>query len=144
MEKRYSSPPNPAVFKALVWEIARQIPPGRVSTYGQIAGLIPPPEGMNLPDYDAFAPRWVGGAMASCPADVPWQRVINSQGKISLRKGSGYEVQRGLLEADGVQFDERERIDLKKYRWDGPPAPWLKAHGLNPPPDQPAQMGLNI
>jgi methylated-DNA-protein-cysteine methyltransferase-like protein len=99
---------------------------------------------MALPDYEAFAPRWVGGAMASCPADVPWQRVINSQGKISLRKGSGYEVQRKLLEEEGLQFDERERIDLKRYRWEGPPAEWLKAHGLYIPPDKPAQMEMGI
>jgi methylated-DNA-protein-cysteine methyltransferase-like protein len=144
MEKRYSSPPNPAAFKALVWEIARQIPPGQVSTYGQISALIPPPLGMNLRDYDAFGARWVGGAMAGCPSDVPWQRVINSQGKISLRKGGGYEEQRRLLEEEGIEFDERERIDLKKYRWEGPSEEWLKAHGLNAPTDKPSQMELKI
>jgi methylated-DNA-protein-cysteine methyltransferase related protein len=144
MDRKYTSPPNPGAFKALVWEIARQIPSGNVFTYGQIAGLIPPPEGMNLRDYDAFGARWVGGAMAGCPSDVPWQRVINSQGKISLRKGGGYEEQRRLLEEEGVTFDERERIDLKKYRWQGPSPVWLKAHGLNLPPENPSQMEMNL
>jgi methylated-DNA-protein-cysteine methyltransferase related protein len=144
MERKFTSPPDPAAFKALVWEIARQIPPGNVFTYGQIASLIPPPQGMNLRDYDAFGARWVGGAMAGCPADVPWQRVINSQGKISLRKGGGYEEQRRLLEEEGVLFDDRERIDLNKFRWQGPPAAWLKAHGLNLPPEKPSQMEMKL
>ncbi|MDO9349360.1 MAG: MGMT family protein [Anaerolineales bacterium] len=72
----------------MVWDIVRQIPAGKVATYGQIAALIPPPGGMPLPDYLAFEARWVGGAMAACPPDVPWQRVINAQGKISLRPGA--------------------------------------------------------
>ncbi len=144
MGKGFSSPPDPSAYNATVWEIVRQIPPGKVSTYGQIAGLIPPPGGMNLRDYDAFGARWVGGAMAACPPDVPWQRVINSQGKISLRPGGGHEVQRKLLEEEGIVFDERERVDLKKYRWEGPPEAWLKAHGLNTPPKPPAQTEMKI
>jgi methylated-DNA-protein-cysteine methyltransferase related protein len=144
MENRYTSPPDPPAFNALVWEITRQIPTGKVCTYGQIAGMIPPPTGMNQHDYDAFGPRWVGGAMAACPADVPWQRVINSQGKISLRKGGGQEVQRGLLEGEGVVFDDRGRVDLSQYRWEGPSEGWLKAHGLNPPPDKPSQMEMKL
>lgn len=120
MPPQFVSPPNPAAFNSQVWEIVRQIPPGKVATYGQIAGLIPPPGGMATRDYLAFGPRWVGGAMAACPSDVPWQRVINAQGKISLRKGAGPSHQRQLLEAEGVQFDERERVDLKRYGWSGP------------------------
>ena len=57
--------------------------------------------------------------MAACPDDVPWQRVINSKGEISLRRGGGYTRQRELLEAEGIEFDERSRIDLKRYRWAG-------------------------
>lgn len=131
---RFFSPPNPKVFNALVWEIARQIPVGKVSTYGQIAAMIPPPEGMLPPDYEAVGARWVGGAMAFCPDDVPWQRVINAQGKISLRKGIGYEEQRARLEAEGVVFDERQRVDLAQFGWDGPPGEWLQTRGLLPPP----------
>ena len=113
----FSSPPNPQAFNQQVWEIARQIPFGRVASYGQIAKMIPPPIGVEIEAYAAFAPRWVGGAMAACPDDVPWQRVINSQGKISERAGA--EKQRQLLEAEGILFDAKDRIDLKKYGWSG-------------------------
>ena len=68
----------------------------------------------------------VGGAMATCPEDVPWQRVINSQGKVSLRKGDGWENQRFLLEAEGVIFDDRERVDLSVFSWEGPPPEWFE------------------
>ncbi|HNE68018.1 MAG TPA: MGMT family protein, partial [Anaerolineales bacterium] len=84
----FSSPPNPQAYYEQVWAITRLIPRGKVATYGQIAKMIPPPNGVELEAYAAFAPRWVGGAMANCPDDVPWQRVINSQGKISERPGA--------------------------------------------------------
>jgi methylated-DNA-protein-cysteine methyltransferase-like protein len=58
--------------------------------------------------------------MAACPQDVPWQRVINSQGKVSLRPGGGGVHQREFLEAEGVIFDQRGRVDLKLYAWSGP------------------------
>ena len=70
--------------------------------------------------------------MSACPEDVPWQRVINAQGKISLRKGTGYLRQRQLLEDEGVMFDQKERVDLKKYSWSGPSKEWLESHGLGP------------
>lgn len=129
---RFTSSPNTQAFNARVWEIVRQVPPGQVTNYGQIAAMIPPPEGMDPKSYDAFAARWVGGAMAACPQDVPWQRVINSQGKLSLR--SGADQQRELLEAEGVEFNERGRVDFKKFGWQGPPAGWLRQRGLFPPP----------
>ena len=116
---RYSSPPDPIVYKNKVWDVVRLIPAGQVATYGQIAALVAIPAGIEPAEYLAFSPRWVGGAMASCPADVPWQRVINSQGKISLPKGGGYEHQRELLEMEGIVFDARDRIDLNRYRWSG-------------------------
>jgi methylated-DNA-protein-cysteine methyltransferase-like protein len=119
MTPGFSSPPDPIAFKARVWEIVRQIPAGKVATYGQIAALVPIPGGMAEKDYRAFAPRWVGGAMAACPEDVPWQRVINAQGKISVR-GGGETRQRDLLEEEGVTFDERDRIDLRRFGWAGP------------------------
>jgi methylated-DNA-protein-cysteine methyltransferase-like protein len=103
-----------------VWEMVRQIPVGHVATYGQIASLIYPPEGTTPQAYKAFGPRWVGGAMAACPDDVPWQRVINSQGKISLRRGDDQTHQRELLVAEGIIFDERKRVDLSRFRWSGP------------------------
>jgi methylated-DNA-protein-cysteine methyltransferase-like protein len=134
MASQYTSSPNPADFNDRVWQIVRQIPPGKVCTYGQIAAMIPPPEGMTLRGYEAQGARWVGGAMAACPDDVPWQRVINAQGKVSLRKGEGSQLQRELLEAEGVRFDDRDRVDLSRYRWEGPSAEWRQAHGLLQPP----------
>lgn len=112
----FTSPPDPVVFRARVWQQVQQIPAGKVATYGQIAALVGPPPGMTQEDYKAQGPRWVGGAMAASPDGIPWQRVINAQGKISLRGGSENH-QRELLEAEGVVFDDRGRVDLKRYGW---------------------------
>ena len=117
----YTSPPDPLAFNTQVWEIVRQIPRGKVSTYGQIALMIPPPEGVEANEYRAVGARWVGAAMAACPDDVPWQRVINAQGKVSVRRGGGEQLQRHLLEEEGVAFDDRDRVDLKRYGWSGKP-----------------------
>jgi methylated-DNA-protein-cysteine methyltransferase related protein len=113
---RFTSPPNPQAYNQQVWDLVRQIPRGRVASYGQVALMLPPPAGVDFESYKAFGPRWVGGAMAACPDDVPWQRVINSQGKISERPGS--ERQRVLLEEEGVEF-VKDKVDLKKYGWKG-------------------------
>ncbi|NUM43538.1 MAG: MGMT family protein [Anaerolineales bacterium] len=121
----YTAPPDPQAYYEQVWKVARQIPHGKVATYGQIALLLPPPADISAEDYKAFAPRWVGNAMAACPPDVPWQRVINSQGKISERPGAGR--QRQLLEEEGVVF-LKDKVDLQKYGWGGPNVP--------PPPRQ--------
>jgi methylated-DNA-protein-cysteine methyltransferase-like protein len=56
--------------------------------------------------------------------------VLNSQGKVSLRPGSGGDEQRRLLEEEGVIFDERERVDFSRYGWEGPPEEWRKEHNL--------------
>lgn len=137
MTPPFTSPPDPKTFQTLVWEIARQVPPGKVTTYGQIASMIPPPGAMTPKDYLAFGARWVGGAMASCPPDVPWQRVINAQGKISPRPGA--ELQGQLLAEDGVHFDERGKIDFDLYGWQGPAEDWRKERGLL----EPTSLGKN-
>ena len=118
--QRYVSPPKRELFNQQVWALVRQIPPGKVSTYGQIASFLPPPPGMDPKSYLAFGARWVGGAMAACPQGVPWQRVINSQGKISLRPGGGGSNQREMLEEEGIVFDDHDRVNLKVYAWKGP------------------------
>jgi methylated-DNA-protein-cysteine methyltransferase related protein len=92
-----------------VYDIVRQVPRGKVITYGDVAHLV----GQGC---DA---RVVGYAMANCPDDVPWQRVINAQGKISLQ-GDAAQKQRMRLEAEGIAFDQRGKIDLKRFRWNGP------------------------
>jgi methylated-DNA-protein-cysteine methyltransferase-like protein len=116
---QFTSPPDPIIFNHQVWDIVRQIPPGRVATYGQIARMIPAPPGVDENAYRAFGPRWVGSAMAKCPEDVPWQRVINSKGEISPRPGAA--DQRRLLEEEGVLFNEHDRIDLKTFVWQASP-----------------------
>ena len=113
---RFTSPPNPEEFNERVWRLVRLVPRGKVATYGQIALMLPPPPGVEFESYRAFAPRWVGGAMAACPDDVPWQRVINSQGKISERAGA--QKQRLLLEEEGIEF-KNDKVDLKKVGWGG-------------------------
>ena len=114
---RFTSPPNQAGYYAQVWELVRQIPAGKVATYGQIARMLPPPQGVEFEAYRTFGPRWVGGAMANCPEDVPWQRVINAKGEISQRAGAG--KQKDLLLQEGVVFNEKGRVDLKVYGWKG-------------------------
>ena len=121
MPDRFSSPPNPPAFNAQVWSIVRRIPPGKVSTYGKIALLLTPQPGVTLHDLETVGARWVGGAMAACPDDVPWQRVVNSQGKISLSNPVARQRQRALLEAEGIEFDPQERINLARFGWDGLP-----------------------
>ena len=113
---RFTSPPNPQEFNERVWQLVRQVPRGKVATYGQIALMLPTPIGVDSESYRAFGPRWVGSAMAACPDDVPWQRVINSQGKISERPGA--DKQRKLLEEEGIEF-VKDKVDLKKYGWGG-------------------------
>jgi len=106
---KFTSPPDREYFNHLVWGIVNQVPEGKVTTYGFVAGLIPPPPGMEPSDYRAWGARWVGGAMAACPAGVPWQRVISAQGKISLRPGSGGTRQRDMLEAEAFFSMSAER-----------------------------------
>jgi methylated-DNA-protein-cysteine methyltransferase-like protein len=94
-----------------IYRIVRQIPRGRVATYGQVA---------TLAGLDGHA-RQVGYALHALPSSmkVPWHRVVNARGEVSARTGGdSHELQRKLLEAERVRFDERGRIDLKKFRWE--------------------------
>lgn len=94
-----------------IHDLVRQIPAGRVATYGQIAAAV-----------DRCTPRMAGYAMAAVPAgsDVPWHRVINGRGMVSPRvRGGDHDLQRKLLEAEGVVFDGRGRVDLEGIRWTG-------------------------
>lgn len=129
----FTSPPNPKEFNSRVWQLARQIPAGRVLTYGALGARLPLPVGSTLKDFDTFRARWVGGALAACPPDVPWWRVINAQGKISPRPGA--EHQRELLEAEGVQFSASGKIDLAKFAWIPPDA---RPASATQPPATPA------
>lgn len=106
--------PNKQLFYQQVWAQVQNIPTGKVATYGQIAKLVPVPEGINDMDYQMYGPRWAGLAIASCPDDVPWQRVINSQGKISHPSEAAKQKQ--LLQSEGVLFI-KDKIDLREYQW---------------------------
>jgi methylated-DNA-protein-cysteine methyltransferase-like protein len=96
-------------FAGQVKGLIKAIPVGKVATYGQIAMM-------------AGNPRAVRGVIwilhsSSQKAGLPWHRVINRQGKISLLPGQGYEEQKMRLEAEGLCFDPEDRIDLQRFRW---------------------------
>ncbi|MBC7812951.1 MAG: MGMT family protein [Burkholderiales bacterium] len=130
--------PDPIAFNELVWEIVRQIPRGKVSTYGQIASMIPPPDGVLPPDFAKLGPRWVGNAMNAVPKheeeSIPWQRVINSKGGISLPAGSddALKQHRRLIE-EGIAFNAKDLVDFDLVAWDGPDTDWLTERGLFAP-----------
>lgn len=112
----YTPPSNKQLYFEQVWAFVRQIPSGKVATYGQITKILPQPEEISVEDFQMSAARWVGLAMGACPNDVPWHRVINSQGKISHRAEHG--TQKNLLEAEGVLFSNG-KLDLNEYQWRG-------------------------
>jgi methylated-DNA-protein-cysteine methyltransferase-like protein len=130
--------PIPDVFNPLVWDIVRQIPKGRVATYGQIASMIPAPDGVPDADYDRLGPRWVGDAMNAVSSiddpNVPWHRVINAKGSISLPEGSRSAfLQRTRLEAEKVDFNSKGLVDFNFVAWGGPDAGWLRERALLTP-----------
>ena len=106
-----------AIFREKIYDLVRTIPPGRVMTYGSIASHLVPPEGTDILAYQRIGPRWVGYAMRDCPEDVPWHRVVNAKGGISLRSDLGPPLQKKLLEEEGVEFNESGYLELKTYAW---------------------------
>lgn len=97
-------------FTKKVLSLITKIPPGKVASYGQIAALAGKPHGS----------RGVGWILNSCTEShqLPWQRVINSQGKISFPKASKlYKEQKKLLLKEKVSFLENDSIDLKIFGW---------------------------
>ncbi len=99
-------------FSGQVYEAVKRIPAGKVASYGQIARLLERPR----------AAREVGWALRDLPEglDVPWQRVINAQGRISFPVDSqAATLQRAMLEDEGVEFRPDGSVDLKVYGWQG-------------------------
>ncbi|MCF7823357.1 MAG: MGMT family protein [Candidatus Marinimicrobia bacterium] len=91
-----------------IYSVVKQIPYGQVATYGQIA---------TLAGYYRQA-RQVGYALHAVPSDdIPWHRVINAQGKISLNHEMGGAVQRKMQESEGVVFSQAAIISLQIYQW---------------------------
>jgi len=108
-QKRAGDPIDSPGYRERVYEIVRQIPPGRVMTYGQIAYLL----------GEGYTPRTVGFVMHSANEEnTPWHRVINAQGGCSTgRILIPPDKQRRMLEAEGVEFDSRSRCRLDLYQW---------------------------
>lgn len=101
-----------------IYAMVRRIPPGKVTTYSRIAELV-----------GGCTARMVGYAMSALKRgntpEVPWQRVINAQGKISIHgDGIGNAMQRTLLEEEGVQFDQNGKVDFSIFGWPGPDGPY--------------------
>ena len=96
-----------------VYAVVKKIPRGRVATYGQIALLA------GLPRHA----RLVGTLLRNTPAEIkiPWHRVVNAGGKISLRlhewKSGSDDLQRIRLEDEGIEFEANGSIDLRRYLW---------------------------
>ncbi|MGL4860522.1 MAG: MGMT family protein [Enterobacteriaceae bacterium] len=100
--------PLSAPLSQRVYTVVAAIPPGKVLTYGNVAQLAGSPR----------AARQIGRLLSRLPAGstLPWHRVINHQGRISLT-GESYQKQLTLLKQEGICFDTTERIDLKRYSW---------------------------
>ena len=96
-------------FTTRVIALIRNIPEGKVATYGGIADAAGNPR----------AARQVARILHSCSRGekLPWHRVVNREGRISLKPYEGYEEQRQLLEIDGIEFGPSDRIDLERYLW---------------------------
>jgi len=143
-----------AEFNRDVWRIVRQVPMGIVTTYGQIASMIPCPAGTDPDEYKRFAPRWVGKAMNRVSSvddkTTPWWRVINSKGGISMSMDSLGYTQKQRLMREGVAFNTKDLVDFKVVGWRGPDAEFLEDNGFlapiplyeEPSEDNPQQLSL--
>jgi methylated-DNA-protein-cysteine methyltransferase-like protein len=96
-------------YRERVYAIVRQVPRGRVMTYGQIAEIL----------GEGYTPRTVGYVMHGADSEnVPWQRVINAQGACSTgRMTMPVNLQQSMLESEGVEFSEKGKCHLSKYLW---------------------------
>lgn len=100
-------------FHANVYALVRMVPPGRVTTYGDVGTML----------GSARIARQVGWALAALPdgSDVPWQRVVNAHARVSFRGEVGRaSLQHALLRAEGIVLDADGKLDLKALRWDYP------------------------
>ncbi|MCP4148652.1 MAG: MGMT family protein [bacterium] len=96
-------------FSSRVKDVIKSIPVGNVATYGQVASI--------AGNYRAA--RQVAWVLHSSSEkdNLPWHRVINRKGEISLPPGDGFETQKELLQKEGVVFDEKNRINLENFLW---------------------------
>ncbi|MCJ7459627.1 MAG: MGMT family protein [candidate division Zixibacteria bacterium] len=96
-------------FTRKVKEIIKKISRGKVATYGQIAAYAGNPRA-------ARQVTWILHSSTSRDK-LPWHRVINRQGRISLKPNYGYEIQKALLHKEGIKFNKNDRIDFERYLW---------------------------
>ena len=118
--KNRASVPSRELYRQ-IYAVVRQVPAGQVATYGQIALVA-----------DVPSARIVGQALSALEggSDVPWHRIVNSQGKISVRRhGAADAAQMRRLTAEGVFFDRLGRVDFQTVAWPGPGWAWLEAQG---------------
>ncbi len=96
---------------AAICAVIRRIPKGWVATYGQVAALAGLPRRARL----------VGHVLQQLDpaADIPWHRVVNAKGEVtySLSRNGSDDLQQRLLEEEGVEFDDRNRCNLERFRW---------------------------
>ncbi len=109
METRKEQKPEAALLSQRIKDIIRKIPKGKVAAYGQIAAMAGNP----------LAARQVVRILhsSSRKEKLPWHRVINSKGRISLQPGFGYEEQKNLLVKEGIEFDDDDTIDFEQFLW---------------------------
>ena len=106
-------------FYEKVYKVVRCIPPGKVSSYGRIAEMLGTPKAARAVGYALSALRHPNQD-GYTSANVPWQRVVNSQGRISIHhREQTANRQAEILRAEGVKVDENGRIDLSVYLWPG-------------------------
>ena len=106
-------------FFVQVYKVVRCIPPGKVSSYGRIAAMLGHPRAARAVGYALSALR-NPGQQGYTSDNVPWQRVVNSQGRISIRhREQTANKQAEILQTEGVAVAENGRIDLAVHLWDG-------------------------
>jgi methylated-DNA-protein-cysteine methyltransferase-like protein len=109
VKKKIKETPQTPSLTQRIKDIIKKIPKGKVATYGQIATLAGNPRAARLV-------IWVLNS-SSQKDKLPWQRVINGKGKISLKPGYGYEIQKAMLLKEGVEFNEKDAIDFDRFLW---------------------------
>jgi methylated-DNA-protein-cysteine methyltransferase-like protein len=108
-------PPN---FYEQVYAVVRRIPPGKVTSYGRVAKMLGRPNAARAVGYALSALK--DRRQDEAYADIPWQRVINSQGRISIvNREHSADRQAELLRAEGIAVSDEHRIDLETYLWEG-------------------------
>ena len=99
----------PESFTNSAVRVIKKIPKGKVATYGQIAAMAGNPRA-------ARQVVWLLNTHSE-KEKLPWHRVVNSKGSISLKPGHGYEMQRAMLEDEGIIFGINDKIDFKRFLW---------------------------